>query len=131
MTETADSIFSTIPADLPVELETLLLSGRQFRLKRIVSRGHSTPPGEWYDQEQAEWVMLLSGSARLEYEDGQQLTLTPGDHLTISPHCRHRVAWTDPEVNCVWLALYFAEPQPPRRQLSVSRRKPVLPFKFE
>lgn len=37
-----------------------LLERPGLRLERIVSHGHATPPGEWYDQEQDEWVMVLA-----------------------------------------------------------------------
>ena len=34
-----------------------------IRIERIVSRGHTSPPDFWYDQPQAEWVIVLAGSA--------------------------------------------------------------------
>jgi cupin 2 domain-containing protein len=88
-----------------------LLRGGAFRLERIVSTGQATPPGEWYDQELDEWVVLLSGAARLRFEgDQRDLKLQPGDHLHIPAHRRHRVTWTDPTRETVWLALHF-QPQ--------------------
>ena len=108
MTASGGNILAAIPDQLPEELETLLASGRDFRLNRIVSRGHRSGESDWYDQRETEWVMLLSGAARLEFEeDGRMVTMAPGDWLTIPPHCRHRVAWTDPVADSVWLALYF------------------------
>jgi cupin 2 domain-containing protein len=79
-------------------------------IERIVSQGQATPEGEWYDQERAEWVMLVSGSAGLLF-DGEQKPhrLEPGDHLLIPAHCRHRVAWTDPEKTTVWLAVHVGD----------------------
>ena len=44
------------------------LRGGEFQLERIVSTGQATPPGEWYDQPWAEWVLLLSGRAVLRFE---------------------------------------------------------------
>ena len=105
---TVENLFSRIPGHLPEELESQLASGGQFRLKRIVSRGHVSPQGEWYDQDEAEWVILLSGGAKLEFAGNPELlTLAPGDHITIPPHSQHRVAWTDPLQDTVWLAIYF------------------------
>ena len=110
MTRTA-SIFSDIPAKIPDELENLLVSGGRFRLNRIVSRGHSNPADDWYDQNEAEWVMLISGRAGLLFEgESAPRELRPGDWVVIPPHCRHRVEWTDPVSDTVWLALYFRDP---------------------
>lgn len=101
------NLFADIPADLPEELFTELLSGGGFRLERIVSRGHATPEGEWYDQENDEWVVLLRGAAQLVFgDDAAPVRLEPGDYLLIPAHRRHRVAWTDPERDTVWLALH-------------------------
>jgi cupin 2 domain-containing protein len=86
-----------------------LLRGGSFRLERIVSTGQSTPPDEWYDQAEAEWVVLLSGIARLRFEDEPaDRELQPGDYLLIAPHRRHRVTWTEPQQPTVWLALHFS-----------------------
>ncbi|ANG63254.1 cupin [Marinobacterium aestuarii] len=79
-----------------------------FRLERILSWGQVTPEGEWYDQAEDEWVLLLVGGARLLIEGQGELTLVPGDTLLLPTHCRHRVSWTDPAQVTVWLALHFA-----------------------
>ena len=82
--------------------------GGAFRLERIVSKGHTTPPGQWYDQDRDEWVVLLKGEAKLEVEgQPQPVGLKPGDHIKLAAHCKHRVAWTDPEQETIWLALHF------------------------
>lgn len=81
-----------------------------FRLERIISAGQATPEGEWYDQETHEWVVLLSGSAGLLFEGETEIrVLNPGDYLLISAHCRHRVEWTDPERQTVWLAWHYQD----------------------
>lgn len=104
------NIFGQIPAELPEELESLLASGTAFTLKRIVSLGHSSPPDFWYDQAEAEWVILFSGGATIEFaQDRPPANLQAGDYLYIPPHCRHRVSWTDPDIESVWLALYFSD----------------------
>lgn len=99
------NLFAGIPSNLPEELFDELASGRDFSLKRIVSRGHTT---DWYDQPLGEWVILLQGSATLEFEDQRFIELKPGDYLQIPPHCRHRVSRTDPTLDTLWLALYFS-----------------------
>ena len=84
-----------------------LLAGNQFRLERIVSAGHTTPAGKWYDQDRDEWVLLLAGRARLGFEEGLSLELVPGDCVNIPANRRHRVEWTDPGQETVWLALHY------------------------
>jgi cupin 2 domain-containing protein len=90
------------------ELFERLLETRSFRLERIVSTGQATPPGQWYDQERDEWVLLVSGEARLLFEDeAEARVLLPGDHILIPAHRRHRVEWTAPGSDTIWLALHF------------------------
>ncbi|QBQ55379.1 cupin domain-containing protein [Nitrosococcus wardiae] len=102
------NINSAIPNTLPEELYTLLLQGNSFRLERIVSRGHSTPAEQWLDQEQHEWVIVLSGSAGLLFAGEQDPhILRAGDYVHIPAHCQHRVAWTDPVEDTVWLAIHY------------------------
>jgi len=87
--------------------QTVLASGA-MRLERIVSTGHVTPPGQWYDQEEDEWVIVLQGGARLRFEDDPEpLDLRAGNHVVIPARRRHRVEWTDPDRPTVWLALHY------------------------
>jgi cupin 2 domain-containing protein len=98
-----------IPAALPEELVTVLVAGAGARAERIVSRGHASPPGFWYDQPEDEWVIVLSGAARLEIEGAggiEPVELRAGSFVELPRHTRHRVAWTDPAVNTIWLALF-------------------------
>ncbi|WP_208866323.1 cupin domain-containing protein [Paraburkholderia lacunae] len=77
-------------------------------IERIVSTGQASAPGFWYDSPRAEWVVLLSGAAALEFEgDPQWHPMKPGDHVLIEAHCRHRVAWTSETEPSVWLAVYY------------------------
>lgn len=88
-----------------------LLQGDGIRVERIVSHGHASPTGFWYDQDEAEWVLIVSGHARLTIEgEANDRELGPGDSLFIPAHCRHRVAWTRPGQPTVWLAI-FADPR--------------------
>lgn len=105
---TIHNILSALPESLPEELFQTLVESGSVRIERIVSHGHATPEGEWYDQELDEWVLLLTGSAGLLFEGEQSpRRLEAGDCLLIPAHCRHRVAWTDRRVRSVWLAVHF------------------------
>jgi cupin 2 domain-containing protein len=95
------------PVDLPDELFETLARTDAVHIERIVSRGHATPVGQWYDQDRREWVLLVQGAARLVFEDGRELSLAPGDWLDIPAHEKHRVAWTDPGQDTVWLAVHY------------------------
>lgn len=102
------SLFGQLPASLSEERFEAWLETPAFRVERILSLGHVTPEGEWYDQAQNEWVALLQGSARLAIEgQTEEIALRPGDTLLLPAHCRHRVTWTAPEEVTVWLALHF------------------------
>lgn len=92
------------------ELLTTLAERPGLRIERIVSTGQASPPGFWYDQDWGEWVVLLSGAARLRFaEEDEARCLAPGDWVDIPPHCRHRVEWTDPDQPTVWLAVHYRD----------------------
>lgn len=100
-----------LPEPLPrEELFETLQTFPLGKLERIISHGQTTPAGEWYDQEQAEWLVLLQGEACLSYADGSETHLKSGDSLLIPPHRRHRVSYTSTVPPCIWLALHFAQP---------------------
>lgn len=104
-----ENLFEELPGELPDELFTTLLQRPDLKLERIVSRGHTTVEGQWYDQPHDEWVLLLTGKADLLLADPDEcLTLRPGDHLLIPAHRRHRVEWTLPDKKTMWLALHLA-----------------------
>jgi len=84
-----------------------LLAAPQLRIERIVSHAHASPAGVWYDQDWAEWVMVLSGAAGLLIEgEASVRQLRAGDYLSIPPHVRHRVEWTAADQPTIWLAVH-------------------------
>lgn len=102
------NILAEIPVQLPEELFTCLVKNEQLRIERIVSRGHSDAPDKWYDQRQNEWLILLQGEAILQFEGlAEKTKLMAGDYLLIPAHKKHRVVWTDPEMDSVWLTVHF------------------------
>ncbi len=102
------NLLSALPGAEGGEVVEALLEREGVRIERIVSRGQCSPPGFWYDQEEDEWVLLLGGAARLEFEDGAEAcALCPGDAILIPARRRHRVAWTDPDASTVWLAVFL------------------------
>lgn len=103
-----NNLFSDIPAELPTELcDVLALSQGGVRVERIVSRGHTSPAAGWYDQEQSEWVMVIRGKGVIAFPDKPSVTLGEGDYVTIAAHERHRVEWTSPDEETIWLAVHY------------------------
>ncbi len=104
----AQNLFADIPPDLPQEQIDKLVASPSVRIERIVSRGHESPDGFWYDQDWHEWVTVLAGSAGVLFEgEAAPRTLVAGDHLLIPAHQRHRVAWTEPGRDTIWLAVHY------------------------
>ncbi len=102
------NLFADVPTALPAERFDTLLEVGTCRLERIVSIGHATPTGEWYDQDRDEWVLLLQGQAGLRFADeDRERALNPGDYVWIPAHRRHRVEWTSQRPPAIWLALHL------------------------
>jgi cupin 2 domain-containing protein len=108
MSPTFQNLLADVPQHLPEEQFVELAALGGARVERIVSYGHATPPGFWYAQAQAEWVVVLAGSAGLQFEGDEIRTMRPGDHVLIPAGVRHRVAWTDADRPTIWLAVHFA-----------------------
>ena len=111
-----NNLFADLPArGAPRERFDALLDCPGLRIERIVSAGQASPQGFWYDQPEDEWVVLLSGSAGLRFEDeAEARKLEPGDWLLIPARRKHRVEWTDATQPSVWLAVHFAPRVPSR-----------------
>lgn len=108
----AGSLFEQLPAKpWPDELFETLWANPMLRIERIVSTGQRSAPGFWYDQPQAEWVLLVQGMAILQFQDETQpRTLKAGDYVYIAPHRRHRIEMTQVTPATVWLAIHI-EPE--------------------
>jgi cupin 2 domain-containing protein len=102
------SIFADLPDSSREEYFLTLFETPAVKIERIVSHSHRSPAGFWYDQDEDEWVIVLRGNASLEFEGGESIKMTAGDHLTIPSHLKHRVEQTDSET--VWLAVRVRKP---------------------
>ena len=104
------NIFQNLPARLGEEEATVLASHPGAVVERIVSTGQGSPPGFWYDQDWAEWVIVLAGAAGLLIEgEAAPRPLGPGDYVELPPHVRHRVESSDPDRPTVWLAVHWKD----------------------
>ncbi len=102
-----NNIFNNIPADLSDEFFEQIAGSGQVAIERIVSKGHRSPETGWYDQDRDEWVILLQGNAEILFATGEELKLAAGDHVNIPAHTKHKVSWTDPNSECIWLAVHY------------------------
>ena len=102
------SLFTDIPEALPAELFETVVCSNTAKIERIVSRGHASPAGFWYDQPDNEFVLVIQGSAGIRFENDENVvTLKAGDYLNIGAHVRHRVEWTDAACDTIWLAVHY------------------------
>ncbi len=108
-----NNLFANLPQKLPKELIDVLVENPQVRIERIVSTGQCSPEGFWYDQDEHEWVIVLTGESILVFEDGNTIEMKPGDHVMIPAHRRHRVQWTTPHEPTLWLAVFYRDGHPP------------------
>ncbi len=110
--ELAGNILDDIPQHLPQELVQTLIRAADVRIERIISHGHASAADFWYDQPQYEWVIVLQGAARLQFED-YMVEMKPGDFINIPAFRKHRVDWTTPDEPTVWLGVRYGEAPPP------------------
>jgi cupin 2 domain-containing protein len=108
VSENFKNIFDDLPQNLPKELVQILVRAADVRIERIISHGHASPADFWYDQAQAEWVIVLKGAARLQFENGT-VEMKVGDCINVPAFKKHRVDWTTPDEPTVWLGVRYGE----------------------
>lgn len=102
------NLFSNLPEQMPEELTETLLQASSVRIERIVSNGHASDEGFWYDQDEYEWVLVIQGEASIEFDKGDTEYMTQGDYLLIPAHKKHRVKATSEQEKTIWLAIFFS-----------------------
>ena len=107
MLPTIENLLQIAPASSRGEEVRNLLECEEVRLEHIISQGEGSPEGFWYEQEQDEWVLLLAGTATLEFSEDRALLLRAGDALTLPAGMKHRVAACSPDAR--WLALHTTD----------------------
>ncbi len=101
------NIFTNIPKQLPDEIFEDIISTQNLKIERIISKGHTTPISQWYDQDTDEWVIILQGEAIISFEDSKDVHLRVGDYLNIPAHVKHKVSWTISNTETIWLAIHY------------------------
>lgn len=103
----ATNLLDNIPQQVPEEIIEVLASNDAVRIEWIVSHGHASPEGYWYDQDEHEFVLLIQGAAHLRFQD-DVVEMKTGDWINIPAHQRHRVEWTTPDEQSIWLAVFYS-----------------------
>lgn len=107
MDSSEGNIFNIPACASKEEVFNTLFSEKNIKIEQIISSGKISPAEGWYDQQHHEWVILLEGEAKLEFENKLIKTLKKGDYLMIPAHCRHKVIYTSSKPPCIWLAVFF------------------------
>ena len=102
-----NNIFDAIPEILGTEVFEQLTGSEDVRIERIISKGHTSPDSGWHDQNKNEWVIVLRGSAILSFENEPSIKLKAGDFVNIAAHKKHKVEWTEPDIETIWLAVHY------------------------
>ncbi len=109
MISEAENLFESLPETISEELFTEILCADNVKIERIVSKGHTFPESGWYDQQDNEWVIVLKGEAKLSLKDSNEVHLVAGSHLNIPAHTEHKVTWTLPNTETIWLAVHYKQ----------------------
>jgi cupin 2 domain-containing protein len=104
---TVTNLLAELPVELPEEIFQTLVTAPNLLVERIVSLGHASAADCWLDEDRHEWVLLLTGAARLLFEGEEPVDLLPGTAINIPAHKRHRVDWTAPDEPTIWLAIHY------------------------
>lgn len=102
-----NNIFAALPNTLEKEVFEDLIRTETVRIERIISHGQSSPETGWYEQDENEWVIVLTGEGCLKFENGDDVIMKPGDYLFIPAYQRHRVVRTTKHEPTIWLAVFF------------------------
>ena len=100
------NIFDDIELDKDNEIFETIFQNNIIKIERIVSCGQTSPVGFWYNQNENEFVILLSGEAKIEFKT-YTITLKKGDYLLIPKHVKHRVSFTSLDKPTIWLAIFW------------------------
>lgn len=102
-----NNIFEAIPTNISDEIFETLIDSKKVKIERIISKGHTSPDSGWYDQDKNEWLIVLKGEAVLLLADESSVSLKAGDYINITAHQKHKVEWTDPDTETIWLAIHY------------------------
>ena len=101
------NIFKQIPKDLTEEIFEDIINTENLKIERIVSYGHTSPKSGWYESQENEWVIVLKGEAIVSFKNADDVRLNAGDYINIPAFKKHKVSWTLPNAETIWLAIHY------------------------
>ena len=101
------NIFDSLPDAIGEEVFTEIVGKKGIKIERIVSKGHTSPKSGWHNQDDNEWVVVLKGEAKLLFDNGKTEHLIEGSHINILANTKHKVVWTTPDTETIWLAVHY------------------------
>lgn len=102
------NIFTKLPEMFSnSEIIEPLYENQSVCIERITSVDMHNDNGEWYDQDNDEWVIVLQGEGGLMFDDSSKVVLSPGDYLFIPAHRRHMLTHTSGNPPCIWLTVHI------------------------
>ncbi len=101
------NIFKNIQRNSDKEIFEDIISKNDVKIERIISYGQSSPKKGWYNSRKNEWVMILKGKAILSFKNSADVKLKKGDYINIPANTKHKVSWTLPDKETIWLAVYY------------------------
>jgi cupin 2 domain-containing protein len=85
-----------------------IINSKNIKIERIISSGQITEEGVWLEQDNDEFVVLISGEAKIKLENlNEVINLKVGDYMLIPKNSKHRVEYTSTTKPTIWLAIHF------------------------
>jgi len=96
-----NNLYTSLEPNENSEVFSTLFQNNSLKIESI--RSWLKTPGELYNQEKDEWVLLLVGEARMTLKD-IEVNLQAGDYCFIPRHTPHRVLSTSKDA--LWLGVF-------------------------
>lgn len=110
-TPTRGNILAALPERGSTEDILKLLERGPVKIERVVSQGHTSPPGFFHEQASHEWRFVVQGEVKLEIDDPdggvEVVELSTGDWVDLPAYRRYRIVETSTDPEAVWLAVHF------------------------
>lgn len=91
----------------PEEVFDCLLKNENIIIERIITPNTDNPNSQWYNQDWDEWVLILKGFAKIEFDNNIIKEFREGDYIYIEKNLKHRVIFTQSDTNTIWLAIHL------------------------
>lgn len=95
------NVFEKVEFCQEKEIQTELFNTQDYYIERITSKGQES---DFYIQEEAEFVVLMQGTAEIWVEGQGTKQLEAGSYLFLDRRLKHRVTKTIGE--CIWLCFF-------------------------